>query len=149
MSAVTYGFLLLIPVITRTLTLPIFICCPALWTLQHVDSSLNTDPQLDQSPPKEIAVESDHDVDAKRYEPKPQAQNPNSDSFVFVSHWPKQRGVDLTADIMTSLFYFSKMRCMILTIQIGRRRSLPYNLSALALPSILVDTAAEVYKDMS
>ena len=103
------------------------------------DSSPNTDLRYQSFEP--VAAKRYHDADAKRHKPKPQAQNPNSDSFVFVGRWPEQRGVDLITDIMTSLF--SKMRCMRVTIRIGRRRSIPYNLSTLALPSILVDTATE------
>ncbi len=92
--------------------------CPALWTLKHVDSLPNPDPSdieaLDQNPvaAKDIVV--DQDVEAKRPEMKRQAQewagiaqDPNSDLFVFVSRWPKQKGVDLIADIMPSLYVFS------------------------------------------
>ena len=87
---------------------------PALWTLKHVDSLPNPDPSdieaLDQNPisAKDIVV--DQDAEAKRPEMKRQAQewagiaqDPNSDLFVFVGRWSKQKGVDLIADIMPSL----------------------------------------------
>jgi len=37
---------------------------------------------------------------------KPTAQDPNLGSFVFVTRWSEQRGVDLAADIMPSLYVF-------------------------------------------
>jgi len=87
---------------------------PALWTLKHVDSLPNPDPSdieaLDLNPvaAKDIVV--DQDAEAKRPEMKRQAQewagiaqDPNSDLFVFVGRWSKQKGVDLIADIMPSL----------------------------------------------
>jgi alpha-1,3-glucan synthase len=88
---------------------------PALWTLKHVDSLPNPDPSdieaLDQNPiaAKDIVV--DQAAEAKRPENKRQAQewagiaqDPNSDLFVFVGRWSKQKGVDLIADIMPSLY---------------------------------------------
>ena len=90
---------------------------PALWTLKHVDSLPNPDPSdieaLDLNPvaAKDIIV--DQDAEAKRPEMKRQAQewagiaqDPNSDLFVFVGRWSKQKGVDLIADIMPSLYVF-------------------------------------------
>ena len=87
---------------------------PALWTLKHVDSLPNPDPSdieaLDLNPvaAKDIVV--DQDAEAKRPEMKRQAQewagiaqDPNSDLFVFVGRWSKQKGVDLIADSMPSL----------------------------------------------
>ena len=90
---------------------------PALWTLKHVDSLPNPDPSdieaLDENPiaSKDIVV--DQDAEAKRPEMKRQAQewagigqDPNSDLFVFVGRWSKQKGVDLIADIMPSMCVF-------------------------------------------
>ena len=90
---------------------------PALWTLKHVDSLPNPDPSdieaLDQNPvaAKDIVV--DQQAEAKRPEMKRQAQewagiaqDPNSDLFVFVGRWSKQKGVDLIADIMPSMYVF-------------------------------------------
>ena len=87
---------------------------PALWSLKHVDSLPNPDPSdieaLDQNPiaAKDIIV--DQDTEAKRPEFKWQAQewadiaqDPNSDLFVFVGRWSKQKGADLIADIMPSM----------------------------------------------
>ena len=90
---------------------------PALWTLKHVDSLPNPDPSdieaLDQNPVAAKDVVVDHDAEAKRPEMKRQAQewaglaqDPDSDLFVFVGRWSKQKGVDLIADIMPSLYVF-------------------------------------------
>ncbi|KAE9391982.1 hypothetical protein BT96DRAFT_979605 [Gymnopus androsaceus JB14] len=64
---------------------------PALWTLKH-------------------EVEVDHVAKSARPENKRQAQewaglkqDPKSDLFVFVSHWSKQKGVNLIADVMPLL----------------------------------------------
>ncbi|KAF5390171.1 hypothetical protein D9757_002866 [Collybiopsis confluens] len=66
---------------------------PALWTLKHVDSLPNPDPTdiaaLDENPTDAKSVVIDED--------------PNSDLFVFVGRWSKQKGVDLIADVMPSL----------------------------------------------
>ncbi|TFK42547.1 hypothetical protein BDQ12DRAFT_281172 [Crucibulum laeve] len=87
---------------------------PALWTLKHVDSLPNPDPTdiaaLDENPIKAREVEIDQVAEAARPELKRQAQewagikqDPNSDLFVFVGRWSKQKGVDLIADVMPSL----------------------------------------------
>ncbi|KAF8212206.1 glycoside hydrolase family 13 and glycosyltransferase family 5 protein [Mycena galopus ATCC 62051] len=87
---------------------------PALWTLKHVDSLPNPDPTdiaaLDETPTKAKDVEIDQIAEAARPELKRQAQewagisqDPNSDLFVFVGRWSKQKGVDLIADIMPSM----------------------------------------------
>jgi len=87
---------------------------PALWTLKHVDSLPNPDPSdiaaLDEKPTKARDVEIDQVAEAARPELKRQAQewagigqDPNSDLFVFVGRWSKQKGVDLIADVMPSL----------------------------------------------
>ena len=84
---------------------------PALWTLKHVDSLPNPDPSdveaLDAKPVSTKNVAVDREAEAKRPEFKRQAQewahiaqNPNSNLFVFVGRWSKQKGVDLIADIM-------------------------------------------------
>jgi alpha-1,3-glucan synthase len=87
---------------------------PALWTLKHVDSLSNPDPTdvatLDAEPLAMRDVKIDEKAEAARPELKRQAQewanikqDPNSDLFVFVGRWSKQKGVDLIADVMPSL----------------------------------------------
>ncbi|PBK78186.1 modular protein with glycoside hydrolase family 13 and glycosyltransferase family 5 domains [Armillaria solidipes] len=87
---------------------------PALWTLKHVDSLPNPDPSdieaLDEAPTKAKDVQIDEVAEAARPEHKRQAQewagirqDPDSDLFVFVGRWSKQKGVDLIADVMPSL----------------------------------------------
>ncbi|CAK5276043.1 unnamed protein product [Mycena citricolor] len=87
---------------------------PALWCLKHVDSLPNPDPSdieaLDEQAIKAKDVEIDQVAEAARPEHKRQAQewagikqDPNSDLFVFVGRWSKQKGVDLIADIMPSM----------------------------------------------
>jgi alpha-1,3-glucan synthase len=87
---------------------------PALWTLKHVDSLPNPDPSdieaLDEKPIDTAKVQVDEAAEAQRPEDKRQAQewagikqDPNSDLFVFVGRWSKQKGVDLIADVMPSL----------------------------------------------
>ncbi|KAH9484208.1 Cell wall alpha-1,3-glucan synthase mok13 [Psilocybe cubensis] len=87
---------------------------PALWTLKHVDSLPNPDPSdiaaLDEKPMEARDVQIDEVAEAARPELKRQAQewagikqDPNSDLFVFVGRWSKQKGVDLIADVMPSL----------------------------------------------
>lgn len=87
---------------------------PALWTLKHVDSLPNPDPTdiaaLDEIPIKARDVQIDAEAEAARPELKRQAQewagikqDPDSDLFVFVGRWSKQKGVDLIADVMPSL----------------------------------------------
>ncbi|KAJ7774879.1 modular protein with glycoside hydrolase family 13 and glycosyltransferase family 5 domains [Mycena metata] len=87
---------------------------PALWTLKHVDSLPNPDPSdiaaLDEHPTAAKDVEIDQVAEAARPELKRQAQewagiaqDPNSDLFVFVGRWSKQKGVDLIADVMPTL----------------------------------------------
>jgi alpha-1,3-glucan synthase len=87
---------------------------PALWTLKHVDSLPNPDPSdiaaLDETQTKAKDVQIDQEAEAARPELKRQAQewagigqDPDSDLFVFVGRWSKQKGVDLIADVMPSL----------------------------------------------
>ncbi|KAH8833661.1 modular protein with glycoside hydrolase family 13 and glycosyltransferase family 5 domains [Flagelloscypha sp. PMI_526] len=87
---------------------------PALWTLKHVDSLPNPDPTdiaaLDEQAVDTKKVQVDAEAEAARPEMKRQAQewakikqDPNSDLFVFVGRWSKQKGVDLIADVMPSL----------------------------------------------
>jgi len=87
---------------------------PALWTLKHVNSLPNPDPTdikaLDTKPVSTKNVAIDQEAEAKRPELGRQAQEwagiaqePRSDSFVFVGRWSKQKGVDLIADIMPSM----------------------------------------------
>ncbi|KAF8825486.1 hypothetical protein HHX47_DHR6000210 [Lentinula edodes] len=87
---------------------------PALWTLKHVDSLPNPDPTdiaaLDEKPIKSKGVKVDRIAEKARPESKRQAQewagieqNPNSNLFVFVGRWSKQKGVDLIADVMPGL----------------------------------------------
>ena len=87
---------------------------PALWTLKHVDSLSDPDPMaiaaLDEQPVaiKDIGI--DAEAEAKRPELKCQAQewagikqDPNSDLFVFVGRWSKQKGVAVIADVLPGL----------------------------------------------
>ncbi|KAL7424549.1 hypothetical protein Q5752_000233 [Cryptotrichosporon argae] len=87
---------------------------PALWTLRNIDSLPNPDPTdiaaLDEQPIAVDKIQVDQEAEAKRPEQKRQAQewagikqDPNSDLFVFVGRWSKQKGVDLIADVMPSL----------------------------------------------
>ena len=87
---------------------------PALWTLRNIDSLPNPDPTdiaaLDEQPLAVGKIQIDEEAEAKRPEFKRQAQewagikqDPNSDLFVFVGRWSKQKGVDLIADTMPSL----------------------------------------------
>jgi alpha-1,3-glucan synthase len=88
---------------------------PALWTLKHVDSLPNPDPTdiaaLDENPVSMRDVKIDQAAEAQRPELKRQSQewagikqDPNADLFVFVGRWSKQKGVDLIADVMPSLY---------------------------------------------
>ena len=88
---------------------------PALWTLKHVDSLPNPDPTdiaaLDENPVSIRDVKVDQAAEAQRPELKRQAQewagikqDPDADLFVFVGRWSKQKGVDLIADVMPSLY---------------------------------------------
>jgi len=87
---------------------------PALWSLTHVDSLPNPDPSdidaLDEAPVRPKDVQVDVEAEAQRPGLKKQAQewaglkqDPDSDLFVFVGRWSKQKGVDLIADVMPSL----------------------------------------------
>ncbi|KAJ4474841.1 modular protein with glycoside hydrolase family 13 and glycosyltransferase family 5 domains [Lentinula aciculospora] len=87
---------------------------PALWTLKHVDSLPNPDPTdiaaLEEKPVKTKGVKVDKAAEKARPELKRQAQEwagieqkPNSNLFVFVGRWSKQKGVDLIADVMPGL----------------------------------------------
>ena len=91
---------------------------PALWTLKHIDSLPNPDPTdiaaLDESPISMRDVKVDEVAEAERPEHKRQAQewagikqDPNADLFVFVGRWSKQKGVDIIADVMPSLYVVS------------------------------------------
>jgi alpha-1,3-glucan synthase len=88
---------------------------PALWTLKHVDSLPNPDPSdiaaLDEHPTVARDVKIDLEAEAARPDFKRQAQewagikqDPDSDLFVFVGRWSKQKGVDLIADVMPVLY---------------------------------------------
>lgn len=88
---------------------------PALWTLKHVDSLPNPDPSdiaaLDEKPTVARDVQIDEVAEAARPDFKRQAQewagikqDPDSDLFVFVGRWSKQKGVDLIADVMPGLY---------------------------------------------
>ncbi|KAK7462698.1 hypothetical protein VKT23_007286 [Stygiomarasmius scandens] len=87
---------------------------PALWTLKEVDSLPNPDVSdteaLDDNLTRAKDIQIDHVAEAARLELKRQAQewasikqDANSDLFVFVGRWSKQKGVDLIADVMLSL----------------------------------------------
>ncbi|KAJ3754005.1 alpha-1,3-glucan synthase [Lentinula raphanica] len=90
---------------------------PALWTLKGVDALPNPDPtdiadleEADKSKIKGIKADMTSEAERARPELKRQAQawagieqNPNSNLFVFVGRWSKQKRVDLIADVMPSL----------------------------------------------
>ena len=91
---------------------------PALWALKHVHSLPNLDPTdiaaLDENSIAVRDIEIDQDAEAKRPELKRQAQewagirqDPNANLFVFVSHWSKQRSVDLIVDVIPFMYVFS------------------------------------------
>jgi alpha-1,3-glucan synthase len=79
-----------------------------------VDSLPNPDPTdiaaLDENPVAIRDIQIDEAAEAQRPDMKRQAQewagikqDPDSDLFVFVGRWSKQKGVDLIADVMPSL----------------------------------------------
>jgi alpha-1,3-glucan synthase len=94
---------------------------PALWTPKHVDSLPNPDPTvieaLDEHAIAANDVKIDEVAEAARPEHEHQAQkwaginqDPHSDLFVFVDRLSKQKGVDLIADILPSLYVRSHFR---------------------------------------
>jgi alpha-1,3-glucan synthase len=111
---------------------------PALWTLKHVDSLPNPDPSdiaaLDDNPIKAKKVQIDELAEAARPELKRQAQewagikqDPKSDLFVFVGRWSKQKGVDLIADVMPSLYVFGNPKFFESDLFIASKNGLRYN----------------------
>jgi alpha-1,3-glucan synthase len=124
---------------------------PALWTLKHVDSLPNPDPSdiaaLDEHAVVAKDVKVDLAAEAERPEHKRQAQewagikqDPHSDLFVFVGRWSKQKGVDLIADVLPSLYAFLLFsldiaRCR-LFFSIGWRNGLRFKSSQLVLSLI-------------
>lgn len=87
---------------------------PALWTLKTIDSLPNPDPTdieaLDLVPRNMKNVEIDEEAEAKRPEDKRKTQewaglvqDPNAQLFVFVGRWSLQKGVDLIADVFTTI----------------------------------------------
>ncbi|KAI0035090.1 glycoside hydrolase family 13 and glycosyltransferase family 5 protein [Vararia minispora EC-137] len=79
---------------------------PALWTLKHVDSLPNPDPEdiaaLDEHAVKQVEVKWP-ELERQAQEWAGIKQDPSADLFVFVGRWSKQKGVDLIADVMPSL----------------------------------------------
>jgi alpha-1,3-glucan synthase len=111
---------------------------PALWTLKHVDSLPNPDPSdieaLDQHAVAAKDVKIDEAAEALRPEHKRQAQewagiqqDPNADLFVFVGRWSKQKGVDLIADVLPSLYlsFLQSVSSQLLIKFVGWTRSPP------------------------
>ncbi|CAH7686420.1 hypothetical protein BY996DRAFT_4584668 [Phakopsora pachyrhizi] len=87
---------------------------PALWTLKSIDSLPNPDPTdidaLEASPRNMKEISIDHEMESQRPENKAQLQewaglekNPSAQLFVFVGRWSLQKGVDLIADVFTSI----------------------------------------------
>lgn len=87
---------------------------PALWTLKTIDSLPNPDPTdieaLDETPRKMKDVMIDEAAEARRPEDKRKTQewaglkeDPEAQLFVFVGRWSLQKGVDLIADVFTSI----------------------------------------------
>ncbi|KAF9265419.1 glycoside hydrolase family 13/glycosyltransferase family 5 protein [Marasmius fiardii PR-910] len=123
---------------------------PALWILKHVDSLPNPDPSdigaLGEGPVTIKDIEVDQVAEAARPELKRQAQewagikqDSNSDLFVFVGRWSKQKGVDLIADVMPGLL---EKRSSIQLIAIGPVIDLYGKLAAEKLARL-----AELYPD--
>ncbi|KAG0152207.1 hypothetical protein CROQUDRAFT_85940 [Cronartium quercuum f. sp. fusiforme G11] len=87
---------------------------PALWTLKTIDSLPNPDPTdieaLDVVPRNMKVVEIDAEAEAKRPEDKRKTQewaglkqDPDAQLFIFVGRWSLQKGVDLIADVFTTI----------------------------------------------
>ncbi|PLW49252.1 hypothetical protein PCASD_02635 [Puccinia coronata f. sp. avenae] len=87
---------------------------PALWTLKTIDSLPNPDPTdieaLDETPRNMKDVTIDEVAEAQRPEDKRKTQewaglhqDPNAQLFVFVGRWSLQKGVDLIADVFTTI----------------------------------------------
>lgn len=120
---------------------------PALWTLKHVDSLPNPDPTdiaaLDENPMSVRDIQIDENAEAQRPEHKRQAQewaglkqDPKADLFVFVGRWSKQKGVDIIADVMPSLYVFIFSRTEHFTqFVFAASRSVRLSSSSLSVPS--------------
>ncbi|KAA1072156.1 Cell wall alpha-1,3-glucan synthase ags1 [Puccinia graminis f. sp. tritici] len=87
---------------------------PALWTLKTIDSLPNPDPTdieaLDAAPRNMKDVTVDEAAEAQRPEDKRKTQewaglhqDPKAQLFVFVGRWSLQKGVDLIADVFTTI----------------------------------------------
>ncbi|KAI9612902.1 hypothetical protein KEM48_003978 [Puccinia striiformis f. sp. tritici PST-130] len=87
---------------------------PALWTLKTIDSLPNPDPTdieaLDEAPRNMKDVLVDEVAEAQRPEDKRKTQewaglhqDPKAQLFVFVGRWSLQKGVDLIADVFTTI----------------------------------------------
>lgn len=87
---------------------------PALWTLKTIDSLPNPDPTdieaLDATPRNMKDVIIDQVAEAQRPEDKRKTQewaglriDPKAQLFVFVGRWSLQKGVDLIADVFTTI----------------------------------------------
>jgi alpha-1,3-glucan synthase len=70
---------------------------------------------LDENPIPVIDVQVDSKAEAARPELKKQAQvwaklkqDPDADLLVFVGRWSKQKGVDLIADVMPSMYVVAR-----------------------------------------
>jgi glycogen synthase len=71
---------------------------------------------LDENPIPVIDVQVDSKAEAGRPDLKKQAQvwaelkqDPDADLLVFVGRWSKQKGVDLIADIMPSMYVVARI----------------------------------------
>ncbi|KAI8457791.1 hypothetical protein BY996DRAFT_4577963 [Phakopsora pachyrhizi] len=87
---------------------------PALWTLKTIDSLPNPDPTdieaLDEEPRNMKSVVVDEEAESKRPIDKRKTQewaglnqDTNAQLFVFVGRWSLQKGVDLIADVFTTI----------------------------------------------
>ncbi|KAJ3781651.1 glycoside hydrolase family 13 and glycosyltransferase family 5 protein [Lentinula aff. detonsa] len=81
---------------------------PALWTLGGVEALANPDPSDLGEGEAELVVDEDSEKARPEMKRKTQEwagieQNPESNLFVFVGRWSKQKGVDLIADVMPGL----------------------------------------------
>ena len=78
---------------------------------------------LEETPIALADIKIDEKAEAARPELKRQAQewanikqDPGADLFVFVGRWSKQKGVDLIADVMPSMYVSSVIPVSLLTI---------------------------------
>jgi glycogen synthase len=92
---------------------------------------------LDENPIPVADVQVDSKAEAARPELKRQAQvwaklkqDPDADLLVFVGRWSKQKGVDLIADVMPSMYVTARINRLYLTnlnLFLVSKNSVPFN----------------------